>query len=116
MEAEKDHIPVVVTQIHPARVDTPYTDHAASYIDKAPSHDGMMYPPETVAEAILHAAEHPVRDMYVGTRSKLMSLMGAIMPRFTDRFLKSLFTRPTTTKRKKRPLRFRAPFTAKGNR
>lgn len=87
MEAEKDHIPVVVTQIHPARVDTPYTDHAASYIDKAPSHDGMMYPPETVAEAILHAAEHPVRDMYVGTQSKLMSLMGAIMPRFTDRFL-----------------------------
>lgn len=87
MEAEKAHTPVVITQIHPARVDTPYSDHAASHIDKAPSHDGMMYPPESVAEAILYAAEHPVRDMYVGGQSKMMSLMGAIMPRFTDRFL-----------------------------
>lgn len=87
MEAEKDHIPVVVSQIHPARVDTPYGDHAASYIDKAPSHDAMMYPPESVAEAILHAAEHPVRDMYVGGQAKMLSLMGALMPRFTDHFL-----------------------------
>lgn len=86
MEAEKDHIPVVISQIHPARVDTPYGDHAASHIDKAPSHDGMMYPPESVAEAILHAAEHPVRDMYVGGQSKMLSIMGALMPRFTDRF------------------------------
>lgn len=87
MEAEKDHIPVVISQIHPARVDTPYGDHAASHIDKAPSHDGMMYPPESVAEAVLHAAEHPVRDVYVGGQSKMISVMGALMPRFTDRFM-----------------------------
>lgn len=87
MEAEKDHIPVVISQIHPARVDTPYADHGASYIDKMPSHDAMMYPPESVAEAILHAAEHPVRDMYVGGQSKMLSLMGAIVPRFTDYFM-----------------------------
>jgi len=92
MEAEKEHLPVVVTQIHPARVDTPYPEHAASFIDKAPSHDGMMYPPESVAESILYAAEHPVRDMYVGSQSKVMSLMGALMPRFTDRYLeKSIY-------------------------
>lgn len=87
MEAEKDHIPVVVSQIHPARVDTPYGDHAASYIDKAPSHDAMMYPPESVAEAILHVAQNPTRDMFVGGQSKMIALMGAIMPRFTDYFL-----------------------------
>ncbi|GEK89407.1 NADP-dependent 3-hydroxy acid dehydrogenase YdfG [Alkalibacterium putridalgicola] len=92
MEAEKEHLPVVVTQIHPARIDTPYAEHAASYIDKAPSHDGMMYPPESVAESILYTAEHPVRDMYVGGQSKMISLMGALMPRFTDRYLeKSIY-------------------------
>ncbi|MCC5894716.1 MAG: SDR family NAD(P)-dependent oxidoreductase [Alkalibacterium sp.] len=87
MEAEKDHIPVVIAQIHPARVDTPYADHAASYISNMPSHDAMMYPPESVAEAILYAAEHPVRDMYVGGQSKMLSLMGALAPRFTDHFM-----------------------------
>ncbi|SFC32890.1 NADP-dependent 3-hydroxy acid dehydrogenase YdfG [Alkalibacterium subtropicum] len=93
MEAEKEHLPVVVTQIHPARVDTPYPTHAASYIDKAPSHDGMMYPPESVATSILYAAEHPVRDMYVGGQSKVMSLMGALLPRLTDRYLeKSIYS------------------------
>lgn len=92
MEVEKAHLPVVVSQIHPARVNTPYTEHAASFIDKAPSHDGMMYPPESVAESILYAAEHPVRDMYVGSQSKVMSLLGALMPRFTDRYLeKSIY-------------------------
>lgn len=87
MEVEKDQLPVVVPQIHPARVDTPYTDHAASYIDKAPTHDAMMYPPESVAEAILYAAEKPQRDIYVGGQAKMLSLMGTLMPRVTDRYM-----------------------------
>lgn len=90
MDVEKQQIPAVVTQIHPARVNTPYPDNAASYIDKAPTHDAMMYPPESVAESILYAAEHPVRDMFVGGQSKMVALMGAVMPRVTDRYMEKV--------------------------
>ena len=59
MELEKDKIPVSVTLIHPGRIDTPYNEHARSYMAKQPAHRGMIYPPEAVAEAILYSAEHP---------------------------------------------------------
>lgn len=84
MELEKEKAPVVLSQIHPARVDTPYTDHATSYINKKPTHKGMLYPPESVAEAILDVAEHPKRDMYVGSQAKFFSIVGMMYPRMTD--------------------------------
>ncbi|WP_208559422.1 SDR family oxidoreductase [Marinilactibacillus kalidii] len=87
MELEKEQAPVVLSQIHPARVDTPYTDHATSYIDKKPTHKGIVYPPESVAEAILYVAEHPKRDMYVGTQSKFFSIFGMVYPRMTDKIM-----------------------------
>ncbi|MEC6748251.1 SDR family oxidoreductase [Marinilactibacillus sp. XAAS-LB27] len=87
MELEKEHAPVVISQIHPARIDTPYTDHATSYIDKKPTHKGIVYPPESVAEAILHVAEHPTRDMYVGTQAKFFSIFGMVHPRITDKIM-----------------------------
>lgn len=90
MDLEKEHAPVSVTQIHPAKVNTPFTDHTASYIDKYPSHDDMNYPPEAVAEAVLHAAQHPVRDIYVGGQAKFLSVVGRVFPRFTDRYLEKM--------------------------
>lgn len=87
MELEKEQAPVVLSQIHPARIDTPYNEHATSYIDRHPAHNGMVYPPESVAEAILHVAEHPKRDVYVGSQSKFFSLLGNIAPRFVDKFM-----------------------------
>ncbi len=87
MEAEKEQIPVSITLIHPGRIDTPYAEHARSYLDKQPTHKGMIYPPDAVAEAILYAAENPKRDMYVGSQAKLLNLLGTLLPRFTDRLM-----------------------------
>ena len=87
MELEKENDPVSVTLIHPGRIDTPYNEHAHSYLDKQPTHIGMMYAPETVAEAILYAAEHPKRDMYVGSQAKLLAMLGTLVPRFIDKFM-----------------------------
>src|SRR5699024_11299791 len=67
MELEKKRLPVSVTLIHPGRIDTPYNEHAASYMEKQPAHRGMLYPPQAVAESILYAAENPTRDMYIGS-------------------------------------------------
>ncbi|MFH7024681.1 MAG: SDR family oxidoreductase [Heteroscytonema crispum UTEX LB 1556] len=87
MELEADNIPVSVTLIHPGRIDTPYNEHARSYMPKQPADRGMIYPPEAVAEAILHAAEHPKRDMFVGFQPKSLAVLGGIAPRLTDKLM-----------------------------
>jgi hypothetical protein len=52
-----------------------------------------MYAPEAVANAILYAAEHPIRDILVGGTASLQSMMGRLMPRMGDKFLNAtLFT------------------------
>jgi NAD(P)-dependent dehydrogenase (short-subunit alcohol dehydrogenase family) len=77
-------IPVSVTLVHPGRIDTPYNEHAHSYIDQQPAHRGMIYPPEAVAEAILYAAAHPKRDLYVGAQAKLLLVASNVAPRVLD--------------------------------
>jgi hypothetical protein len=47
----------------------------------------MIYPPEAVAEAILYAAEHPKRDMFVGFQAKILAILGGISPRLTDKLM-----------------------------
>jgi short-subunit dehydrogenase len=87
MELEKEQAPVSVTLVHPGRIDTPYNEHARSYLDKQPSHRGMVYPPEAVAEAILYSAAHPKRDMYVGFQAKAFAVLAPIIPRITDKVM-----------------------------
>ena len=90
MELEKEHAPVSVTLVHPGRVDTPYNEHAMSYMDKQPGHRGMIYPPEAVAEAILYAAENPKRDLFVGSQAKIFAILGRALPRFTDKLVEKV--------------------------
>ncbi|MEC3637420.1 SDR family oxidoreductase [Bacillus halotolerans] len=91
MELEKELAPVSVTLIHPGRIDTPYNEHARSYLDKQPAHyRSMIYPPEAAAEAILFAAEHPKRDMYIGSQAKAIAMLGALFPRLTDRLMEKI--------------------------
>ncbi|WP_407371332.1 SDR family oxidoreductase [Carnobacterium sp.] len=90
MELEKEHLPVSVTLIHPGRIDTPYNEHAMSYMDKQPGHRGMIYPPEAVAEAILFAAENPKRDIFVGSQAKIFVVLGRVFPRFTDKLVEKI--------------------------
>ncbi|WP_412918749.1 SDR family oxidoreductase [Mesobacillus foraminis] len=87
MELAKEKAPVSVTLIHPGRIDTPYNEHAMSYMEKQPAHIGMMYAPEAVAEAILYCAAHPKRDMYVGSQAKMMAVLGRFAPRLMDKYM-----------------------------
>lgn len=47
----------------------------------------MVYPPESVAEAILYCAAHPKREMYVGFQSKFLVKLAGFAPRFTDKLM-----------------------------
>lgn len=87
MELEHDDIPVAVTLIEPAAIDTPYPQHARSYLPREPTMPAPVYAPEIVARAALHCAEHPRREIMVGGAARAMAAMGHAMPRFTDRYM-----------------------------
>jgi short-subunit dehydrogenase len=89
MELEHDKAPISVTLIKPAAVDTMFTVHAKNYMDKEPALPEPIYAPEIVARAILYAAQHPKRDVFVGGMSKVLSVGGFTMPRLIDRYMRA---------------------------
>lgn len=95
MELEEQEAPISVTLIKPAAIDTPYTQHAKNLLEDEPTHTPPVYDPELVAEAILHAAETPVRDLMVGGGGKLMSVMGRYAPRMADKYMENMMVSGT---------------------
>ena len=89
MELEADGAPISVSLVKPAAIDTPYKDHAKNYLGVQPENPPPVYAPETVAETILHCAENPVRDVYVGGAAKLLSTLGEYAPRLTDKYMEA---------------------------
>jgi len=89
MELEADGFPISVTLIKPAAIDTPYKEHAKNYLGIQPENPPPVYAPETVAEAILHCAENPVRDLFIGAAGRALSAMGEYAPRLTDRIMQA---------------------------
>src|SRR5829696_5864649 len=89
MELEDEGAPISVTLIKPSAIDTPYKDHAKNYLPVEPQNPPPVYAPETVAEAILHSAEHPERDVFVGAGGKVMSASGNYAPRLTDKVMEA---------------------------
>jgi short-subunit dehydrogenase len=93
MELEEEGAPVSVTLIKPSAIDTPYFQHAKNYMDVQPKPPAPVYAPEVVANAILRAAEHPVRDITIGGGGRLLTAMGAALPRLTDFYMeRSMFS------------------------
>ncbi|QGZ41745.1 short-subunit dehydrogenase [Pseudoduganella flava] len=85
MELEKEGAPVSVTLIKPAAIDTMFTVHAKNYMDVEPKLPPPIYPPEMVAEAILDAAQHPKRDVFVGEAARANAIGGFHLPRLFDK-------------------------------
>jgi len=84
MELEADGAPISVTLIKPASIDTGFEEHAKNYMDQEPTLPQPVYAPELVANAILHAAQHPVRDLFVGGGGKGFQWGERYAPRMTD--------------------------------
>lgn len=99
MELEEEGAPISVTLIKPSAIDTPYREHAKNYMPVEPLNPPPVYAPETVAEAILHCAEHPERDVFIGAGGKALSLGGEYAPRLTDKVMEAtLFNLQKTNK------------------
>ena len=87
LELEAEGSPMWVTLIKPSAIDTPYTQHAKNMMPSDPMNPAPVYAPETVAEAILHCAEHPERDVYVGGAGMMLAEAGHHIPRLMDKVI-----------------------------
>ncbi|HUP41234.1 MAG TPA: SDR family oxidoreductase [Vicinamibacterales bacterium] len=89
MELEKDGIPISVSLVKPASINTPFIEHARSHMEQEPEFIPPVYPPEEVARAILSCAERPLRDVLVGGSAKFLSSMGQMAPGTMDAYLEA---------------------------
>jgi short-subunit dehydrogenase len=87
MELDQENAGISLTVIKPAAIATPFPEHARSYMEHEPDLPPPNYAPELVAQAIVHAAQVPERDLYVGGHSKLNSVLGYLAPRTLDRYM-----------------------------
>lgn len=99
MELDAENAPISITLIKPSAIDTPYKEHAKSYLSVEPQNPPPVYAPETVAEAILHCAENSVRDVFVGGGGRLLASAGDLAPRLTDRVMEKLMIEGQKTDR-----------------
>lgn len=90
MELEEEGAPVSVTLIKPGAIDTPFTLNAKNYMEAEPQHFPPVYAPDAVADAILHCAENPVRDVFVGAGGKGNAALGYYAPRLTDKYMENI--------------------------
>lgn len=87
LELKRAGLPISVTEIMPAGTSTPIFDVARTRLGVKPKPFPPVYAPGVVADAILHAAEHPTRELVTGGFSKAGLVAQAIAPRLMDGFL-----------------------------
>src|SRR5215208_2454860 len=88
VELQHEKLPISVTQVMPATINTPFFDKARTKLGVKPVAPPPIYQPGIVSEAILHAAENPARDLVVGGAAKAVILSQALSPRLLDVLLR----------------------------
>lgn len=87
VELQYEKVPVSVTSIKPAVINTPFYNHARTKLGVKPTGLPPYYSPHLVAEAILHVAEHPTRDFIVGDVGRILDVLQRLSPELVDAFL-----------------------------
>jgi NAD(P)-dependent dehydrogenase (short-subunit alcohol dehydrogenase family) len=83
-ELKQEGFPISITNIMPSVINTPFYNKARTKLGVMPTGIPPYYQPSLVAEAILHTAEHPTRDLIVGDVGRLIDLFQKIVPDLTD--------------------------------
>jgi short-subunit dehydrogenase len=84
IEVAMDDRPISITLIKPAPIATPVLQHQRNLLDRQATMPPPFYRPEDVARTILYAAEHPVRDLFVGGSARIGSIFGQMLPSIAD--------------------------------
>ena len=98
-ELMSENAPISVTSIKPGTINTPFFANARNKLDVAPKGPPPWYQPKVVADCILYAAEHPVRDLYAGGGGRQMAFSQTLMPRQVDAVLRRVGIPATRTRR-----------------
>jgi len=86
MELEDEGAPISVTLVKPASVDTPFFEKARTILGVEPQPVPPVYAPEVVASVILHAAQHPLRELIAGGAGAKLSA-ARFAPRLADKYM-----------------------------
>src|SRR5215212_500912 len=97
VELMHDQTPIAVTSILPAGINTPFFDKSLTRVGVKPRPSPPVYEPGLVADAILYAAEHPSREIYVGGAVRSLEWLHRLAPNLTDRLLSRFGYRPQLT-------------------
>jgi NAD(P)-dependent dehydrogenase (short-subunit alcohol dehydrogenase family) len=76
--------PISITSIKPASMNTPFFSNARTKLGVKPQGVPPIYDPSLVADCILYAAEHPVRDLYAGGAGKAVAVNQMLAPGLVD--------------------------------
>jgi NAD(P)-dependent dehydrogenase (short-subunit alcohol dehydrogenase family) len=98
-ELRAEHAPISVTSIKPGTINTPFFANARNKMDVAPKGPPPWYQPKVVADCLLYAAEHPVRDLYAGGGGRQMAFSQVMMPHQVDLVLGRIGIPATRTRR-----------------
>ncbi|GJE44705.1 SDR family oxidoreductase [Methylobacterium soli] len=103
MELIAGGAPVSVTLVKPASIDTPLPQRARNYMDREPTLPPPIYPPQEVADAILHAAVHPQRDIFVGGGGKFFVMGKEFAPGAYDELAPAIIALQKRSERPRNP-------------
>lgn len=87
IELLHDRVPIRVTDIKPASVDTPFYGTVKTKLGVAPRPVWPVYDPIVVARQVVKAATHARREVLVGGAAQGIVALNTLAPRLTDRLL-----------------------------
>ena len=83
-ELMAEGVPISVTSIKPATINTPFFNTARNKMEVEPKGAPPIYQPGVVADCVLYAAEHPVRDLFAGGAAKMLATTQFLAPNLLD--------------------------------
>lgn len=87
VELQHEGVPVSVTSILPAVINTPYYNKVKTKLGVKPTGIPPYYDPSLVVDAILYTAEHPTRDYIVGDVGRVLDVLQRLSPALVDNIL-----------------------------
>ncbi len=79
-----ERVPISITSVKPGTINTPFFNNARNKMEVKPKGPPPIYQPSVVAECVLYAAEHPVRDLFAGGAGKMLAVNQLLAPRLLD--------------------------------
>jgi len=87
LELAHEGSPISLTTVMPTGVNTPFFSNARTKLGVKPRPPRPVYQPEHVADAVIYAAAHPVRELFVGGGAKIFVMSKRLMPRAVESYL-----------------------------